>query len=135
MVTYILFYGKVNPIKTLKRESGRAYICWIYIHLLNYSVNTKRLFIYQGYRKYIKCVGVIAHACILHIFIELPLQMASQSLFYLNEEHTSSAGVQFPARTRDYSLLHSVQTGSWTHPTSSPKCTEVFICRGKAVGA
>jgi hypothetical protein len=34
-----------------------------------------------------------------------------------------TVGAQFPARERDYSLLHSVQTGSGVHPASYPMDT------------
>jgi hypothetical protein len=33
---------------------------------------------------------------------------------------TGKAGVRFPARARDFPLLHSVQTGSGAHPSSYP---------------
>jgi hypothetical protein len=34
-----------------------------------------------------------------------------------------TAGVRFPAGTRDFSVLHSVQTGSGAHQTSNPMGT------------
>jgi hypothetical protein len=42
-----------------------------------------------------------------------------------------TAGVQFPAGERDFSLLHSVQTGSEDHPPSYPMGTEGSFSRGK----
>jgi hypothetical protein len=41
----------------------------------------------------------------------------------------ATAGVRFPARAADLSLLHSVQTGSGAHPASYPVGTG-----GKAAG-
>jgi hypothetical protein len=39
--------------------------------------------------------------------------------------------LQFLARARDFSLLHSVQTGSGVHPASSPMGTGDSFLRGK----
>jgi hypothetical protein len=46
-----------------------------------------------------------------------------------------TAGVQFPAGTRDFSLLHSVQTDSRAHPASYTRRTEGSFPGGKAAGA
>jgi hypothetical protein len=43
--------------------------------------------------------------------------------------------VWFPVRTRNLSLLHSVQTGSGTHPTSPPMSIEGCFPEGKASGS
>jgi hypothetical protein len=46
-----------------------------------------------------------------------------------------TAGVQFLGGERDFSLLHSVQTGSGGHPTSYPIATGGSFHWGKAAGA
>jgi hypothetical protein len=40
-----------------------------------------------------------------------------------------------PGRSRDFSLLHSVQTGSGAHPASYPRGTGDSFLRGKGVRA
>jgi hypothetical protein len=42
--------------------------------------------------------------------------------------------VRFPTRTRDFSLLHSVQTISEARPPSTPVGTEDSFCRCRASG-
>jgi hypothetical protein len=44
-------------------------------------------------------------------------------------------GVRFPAEARDFSLLHSIQTSSGTHPASYPMGTKGPFPGGKATGA
>jgi hypothetical protein len=46
-----------------------------------------------------------------------------------------TAGVQLSASTRDFSLLHSVHTGSKVHPASYPMSTKGCFPGGKATGA
>jgi hypothetical protein len=41
-------------------------------------------------------------------------------------------GVRFPTGERDFSLLHSVQTGSGAHPASYPMGTGGYFPEGKA---
>jgi hypothetical protein len=43
-------------------------------------------------------------------------------------------GVRFPASARDFSLLHSVQTGSGAHPASYTMGTRGCFPGGKAAG-
>jgi hypothetical protein len=43
-----------------------------------------------------------------------------------------TAGVRFPAGARDFSLLHSVETGSDAHPASYPMGTGGCKPGGKA---
>jgi hypothetical protein len=45
------------------------------------------------------------------------------------------ARVRFPARERDFSLLHSIQTGSGALPASYAMGTEGFCLGGKAAAA
>jgi hypothetical protein len=44
-------------------------------------------------------------------------------------------GVRFPAGAGNFSLLHSVQTGSGVHPASYPMSTGGSLPRGKAAGS
>jgi hypothetical protein len=46
-----------------------------------------------------------------------------------------TAGVRLPARASDFSLLHSVQNGSGSHPVSNPMATGGSFPGGKADGA
>jgi hypothetical protein len=46
-----------------------------------------------------------------------------------------TAGVRFLAGARDFSLLHSVQTGSGAHPASCPMGTKVPFSGSRAAGA
>jgi hypothetical protein len=43
-----------------------------------------------------------------------------------------TSGVPFPAEAKYFSLLHSLQTGSGTHPASYPMGTGVFFLGDKA---
>jgi hypothetical protein len=45
------------------------------------------------------------------------------------------SGVRFPARAGNFSLLHRVQTGSETHPVSSPMGTGDSFPAATASGA
>jgi hypothetical protein len=54
---------------------------------------------------------------------------------YIDEAISWKAGVLFPAGARNFSLLHTVQTGSGAHPASSPMGTGDSFPGGKAVEA
>jgi hypothetical protein len=48
------------------------------------------------------------------------------------ELENRGTGIRFPAGARDFSVLHSVQTGSGAHPSSYPISTGGPFFRGKA---
>jgi hypothetical protein len=67
------------------------------------------------------------HVTVLSFLDTDGLQMMTpRKLLAVTDSRDSSVGtatgyeVQFPARARDVSLLHSVQTGSGAHPASTP---------------
>jgi hypothetical protein len=45
-----------------------------------------------------------------------------------------TAGVRFPVETRDFSLLHCIQTGYGAHPVSYPMGNEGSFSKGKWQG-
>jgi hypothetical protein len=46
-----------------------------------------------------------------------------------------TAGVQFPTGAKDFSLIHSIQTGSWAHPAFCTVGTKDSFLRGKAASS
>jgi hypothetical protein len=52
-------------------------------------------------------------------YTEIVFQLTTKTSFGIATGNGLSRGVQFPAGAWDFSFLHSVQTGSEAHPTSS----------------
>jgi hypothetical protein len=56
-------------------------------------------------------------------------QASAEKTVWLSEQWWvtgQTTGFRFPARARDFSLFHSVQTGSVAHPASYPMGTVDF---------
>jgi hypothetical protein len=55
-------------------------------------------------------------------------------MLFIRRSRNNAAGVRFPAGERDFSLLHSVQTGSGAHISSCPMDTVDSFPGGKEAG-
>jgi hypothetical protein len=74
------------------------------------------------------------HTIIL-IFLLLNLIMSSINIATSYRFDAQEVRIQFPAWTRDFSLLHGIQTCSVAHSASYLMCTVVSYPSGKAVGS
>jgi hypothetical protein len=63
---------------------------------------------------------------ILYIIISYLLYLCYLTFVILGRARGWTAGVRFATGARDFSVLHSVQTGSGARPTSHPMGAELF---------
>jgi hypothetical protein len=69
----------------------------------------------------------------MHFFIKFPVFSIIGFTIKILHEH-ERAKVRFSAEARDFSLLHSIQTGPGAHPATCPMGTGGLFLRGKATG-
>jgi hypothetical protein len=89
----------------------------------------------KEYLAIMNMLKLIIRGCILHPMYILFLLLLLLLLLLGVGATGWTAGVQFPARTRDFSLFCSVQTGTGAQAASYPKAAADSYHRDKAAGA